>query len=83
MFKVKTDKVELRGISHKQGKTGNVYYIVNVELEDGTPIQLFCKDSSAFPQGLHKGDYVEVTINVSEYNNNYNLTVVNIEKVDK
>lgn len=51
---VVTEKVELRGITNKTTKNGNVYYMLNVEDVDGSPWQFYCPNSEVFPTGLKK-----------------------------
>lgn len=80
MVKVKSEKLELRGIANRQSKNGKVYYIVNVESLDGTPYGFYCPDASAFQQGLKKGDMVCVTFDVKIYNGNEQLLVNKVEK---
>lgn len=78
---VKTEVVELRGVANAQNKNGGVYYLINVEKEDGTPLQFFCKDASAFEGGLKKGDKVEVWCDQTEYKQQINQRVVKVHKV--
>lgn len=82
MLTVKSCPMELRGIAHKPRKnTGEVYYIVNAELVDGTAYSFYCPNATAFGAELKKGDEVEITFEVSIYNNRERLIVVKVEKV--
>ena len=78
MLKLKSEKLELRGIQDATSAKGNLYYTVFCESESGEPFRFFCKDSNAFAQGLKKGDSVYVTLSLNKYNN---LVVEKIEKV--
>lgn len=78
---VKTETVELRGVANAHNKNGEVYYLINVEKEDGTPLQFFCKDASAFEGGLKKGDKVQVCLDQTEYKQQINQRVVKVHKV--
>lgn len=83
MLIVKSNPVELRGIAHKPKKsTGEVYYIVNAELKDGTPCSFYCPDASAFGTDLKKGNIVEITFRVTYFNNRERLIVEKVEKVN-
>lgn len=81
MLVVKSCPLELRGIAHKNKKSGGIYYVVNVESADGTPHALYCPSSEPLPHGLAKGDMVTVTFEVSRYHNNERLVVLEVEKV--
>ena len=79
MLTLKTNKMELRGVQTQTSKKGNTYYIVYCEdTESVQPFKFFCKDFNALPQGLKKGDIVQVVV---EYNSFKELTVKKIEKV--
>ena len=80
MVKVKSEKLELRGIANRKSKTEKVYYIVNVESADGTPYGFYCGDAAAFQNGLAKGDMVFITFEVKLYNGSEQLVVVKVEK---
>lgn len=83
MLTVKSCPMELRGIAHKPRKnTGEVYYLVNAETEDGTAYSFYCPNASAFGAGLKKGDMVEITFEVSFYNNKERLIVTKVEAVN-
>lgn len=75
-------KLELRGIVNKTSKqTNNVYYIVYLETEQGEPFNFFCKDASAFQEGLKKGDMVNVKFGLSYFDDKPNLNITSIRKV--
>lgn len=80
MLVLKTKEMELRGItSQVSKKTNQPYYLVFVEdLESYEPFKFLCKDFNAMPQGLKKGDIVELTV---AYNNYKDLSVLKVEKV--
>ncbi len=79
MLTLKTNKMELRGVQTQVSKKGNSYYIVYCEDVDSCkPFQFFCKEFNALPQGLKKGDMVEITV---EYNSFKELSVVKVSKV--
>lgn len=83
MLTVKSNLMELRGIAYKPKKsTGEVYYLVNAETEDGTAYSFYCPNSTAFDAGLKKGDMVEITFEVSYYNNKERLIVSKVEAVN-
>lgn len=75
MLTVTSNVLELRGISNKTTKSGTVYYVVNTEAEDGTPFGFYCPDSSAFPNGLKKGDMVNVIFEVTYFDKKERLVV--------
>lgn len=77
MLKLKSEKLELRGVQNETSAKGNMYYIIFCESETGEPFRFFCKDVKAIPQGLKKGDNVYVTLALNKYNN---LVVDKIEK---
>lgn len=81
MLRVQSEPLELRGVAHKAAKSGNVYYVLNTETEDGSPCALYCPSSEALPQGLKKGDMVVVTFEVAHYQNSERLVVRKVEKV--
>lgn len=80
MLVLKTKEMELRGItSQVSQKTNQPYYLVFVEdLESYEPFKFLCRDFNAMPQGLKKGDIVELTV---AYNNYKDLSVLKVEKV--
>lgn len=80
MLTVTSNKLELRGVANKTSKNGTVYYVINTETEDGTPYGFYCKDSSAFPSGLKKGDTVNVVFEVSYYKGQERLVAVEVKK---
>lgn len=79
MFTVKSSPLELRGVANKSSRSGKVYYVLNVECEDGTPHALYCPTVNALPAGLKKGDMVTVCFNVTYYNGNERLVVTKVE----
>jgi len=81
MLTLKSTPLELRGIANRFKKDGNVFYLLNVENEEGTPHQLYCPNPDALPQGLKKGDLVEVVFHMKKYENNEYLVVHKVEKV--
>ena len=70
MLKLYSKPVELRGVAHKTTKAGKLYYVLNVESEDGSPHGLYCPDASVLPQGLKKGDMISVEFDVHYYGTN-------------
>lgn len=80
MLTLKTRPMELRGInSQVSKKTNQPYYLVYCEdVESFEPQKFLCKDFNALPQGLKKGDLVEVTVT---YNSYKDLNVLKVEKV--
>lgn len=74
--------VELRGIANKVTKSGNIYYNVNLEDADGTPVSLYAKNADGFALGLRKGDTVVATCEYSKYNQDERLICVGLEKVE-
>lgn len=81
MLTVKAEKLELRGVMNQtSAKTGKVYYILHTETSAGEPHQLFCPEASALPQGLKKGDLVNVTFDVQRYKQNERLVVAKVER---
>lgn len=81
MLTLKSNPLELRGVANRTKKDGNVYYILNVENEEGTPHALYCPNPNALPQGLRKGDNVVVEFHVKKYNGAEYLVVNKVEKV--
>ena len=68
MLMVKTlTPVELRGVSNKQTKKGETYYLLNVETADGLPYSVYCPTAEVLPQGLRKGDMIEIDFEVRKY----------------
>lgn len=82
MLKLKTDVLELRGISNQLSNKGNVYYILYVENFCGKPYNFYVPNSEAFPEGLKKGDNVIVTFDLSYYKGQERLSVSKVEKAD-
>lgn len=80
MLTVKSAPLELRGIANKSSRNGNQYYVLNVESADGSPHALYCPKYEALPQGLKKGDMVEVTFEVSYFKGNEKLVVCGVER---
>lgn len=72
-MKLSTENLELRGIKNMTSGKGNVYYMVNCEDNEGSPLQFYCRDSKAFPEGLKKGDKVRITL---DYSARYKTLVV-------
>lgn len=81
MLTLKSTPLELRGIANRFKKDGSIYYLLNVENDEGTPHQLYCPTPEAVPQGLKKGDKVVVLFHMKTYNNNDYLVVSKVEKV--
>lgn len=79
-MKVKTNSLELRGIANKQSSKG-VYYMVNLEEDDGTPVAFYARDASGFPAGLKKGDKVYALCEVVRFDRQERLVCVGLEKV--
>lgn len=82
MIQVKSEVLELRGIKNQESKNGKVYYIVNCESADGTPMAFYCPDASAFAEGLKKGSMVTITFDVSRYQGNDRLIVKAVENFE-
>lgn len=78
MLTVTAKNLELRGIANRAKKDGSVYYLVNVEDFEGTPYQFYCKDSSAFDDGLRRGSIVDVTFAYHKFGHNESLTVTHV-----
>ena len=81
MLTVKSEPLELRGVANRVKKTGELYYLLNVEDAEGTPHQLYCPDPDAVPQGLRKGENIVVTFHVKQYERTEYLVVNKVEKV--
>lgn len=81
MLTVIANKLELRGVVNKTSKNGTVYYVLNMEDAEGTPMQFYCPESNALPQTLRKGDKVNVTFEVKSYKGTDKLIVRKVEKV--
>lgn len=77
---LQSEILELRGVVNRQNKDGNVFYLVNCEEGDGSPIQFYVRNADVFPDGLRKGDNIVITFKFSEYNKEIRLSVVRIEK---
>lgn len=83
MLTVKSSPMELRGVAHRPKRNSDkVYYLVNAETEDGTAYSFYCPNPSSFGAGLKKGDMVEITFEVSYYNNKEQLIVSKVEAVN-
>lgn len=79
---LKSDVLELRCVVNRQSaKTGNIYYIVHCEQEDGSPIQFYVRNDNVFADGLHKGDKVVLSCSYVKYKDGERLSVVRIDKV--
>lgn len=83
MLTVKSSPLELRGIANKSSRNGNQYYVLNVESSDGSPHALYCPKFEALPQGLKKGEMVQVTFEVSYFKGNERLVVTAVERSAK
>ena len=81
MLTLKTDVMELRGISSQVSKkTQQPYYVVFCEdVSTCEPFKFVCRDFNALPQGLKKGDLVSVTVS---YNTYKDLNVLKIERAE-
>ena len=80
MLYLNAENLELRGVANKTSKTGNLYYVMNVETQDGEHHEFYCPDSNVFPNSLKKGDKINVSFEVSYYKGNPKLTVARVEK---
>lgn len=81
MFIVKSEPCELRGIANKQKKDGGTYYLLNTEVDDGTPMQFYCPSANCLPQGLKKGEKIIISFEVKKYNGVERLVVTSVHKV--
>lgn len=81
-MKVKSATLELRGISNKVSSKGTVFYMVNVEEDDGTALSFYCPKYDSLPQGLKKGDLVQLVFDYARFNQQERLTVSAVEKVE-
>ena len=81
MLQVKSNSLELRGIANKTSAKGTVYYTINTESSDGTPYAFYCPNANAFPDGLKKGDKVELTFDVSYFKGQEKLVVAAVRKM--
>lgn len=81
MLKMISHNLELRGIANRLRNDGSVYYLVNVEDCEGTPYQFYCKDSSAFPPALKRGDIVDIEFDYRKFDRNDNLIVSRVLSV--
>ena len=81
MLKVASEPLELRGVATNTTKNGKTYYVVNTEMEDGTPNKFYCPDFNALPQGLSKGDMVRLYFHVRRFGREERLEVCKVEKV--
>lgn len=80
-MKVQANSLELRGVANKVSKNGTLFYILNVEAEDGTPHALYCPKMESLPQGLKKGDLVNVVFDYVTFGRTERLVVSQVEKV--
>lgn len=80
MLTLKLSNVELRGIANKMSGQGNVYYILYVENNEGKPYNFYVPKSEAFPEGLQKGDIINVLFDLTYYKGNERLSVCKVEK---
>lgn len=83
MLTFTTTMVELRGISNQTNKKGEVYYLVNVEEADGTPYQFYTKDKTVFPDGLRKGDIVDLVFTYRMFNGDGILSLFKVVKPEQ
>jgi predicted alternative tryptophan synthase beta-subunit len=82
-MKVVSHPLELRGIANKVTQAGNVYYTVNLEEADGTPVALFAKNADGFAPGLRKGDTVVATCEYVKYDRQERIVCVALDKVEE
>ena len=75
--------VELRGIANKVTQSGNIYYTVNLEEADGTPVALYAKNAEGFAPGLRKGDAVVATCEYVKFDRQERLICVGLDKVEQ
>lgn len=80
MLSLTSKNLELRGIENKTSSKGNVYYVLYVENIDGKPYNFYVPDDEALPQGLKKGEIINVTFDLSYYKGNERLTVSKVER---
>lgn len=80
MLTLECKDLELRGIANKTSQNNKVYYILYVENVEGKPYNFYCPDASALPQGLKKGDTVNVSFDLSYYKGQERLTVSKVSK---
>ena len=81
MITLTAKNLELRGIAHRVNKeTGNLYYLLNVEDDEGTPYQFYAKDSSNFEQGLKKGDMVDISFVYLKFGKDERINVFSVRK---
>lgn len=78
-MKLNTEVLELRGLKNASSKKGNTYYILNCEdTQSGDPYQFYCPKADVFPEGMKKGDKVQITL---IYNKFKTLVVAGVKKV--
>lgn len=65
MLNLSAKKMEVRGLANEQSKKGNVYYILRCESVEGEPFQFFARSPEVFPQGLKKGDIVDLELTMN------------------
>lgn len=75
-----TERLELRGVKNVNTKDNTVYYLLNCEnIHNGEACQFYCRDINVIPQGLKKGDNIEIKV---DYNTKYkSLVVKEVKKV--
>lgn len=81
MFRLTSSSLELRGIENRKNKDGNVYYILYVETLEGKPYNFYVRDSNIFPDGLKKGDPVELVFDLFIYDGEHRLVLRELHKV--
>lgn len=81
MLKFKSYPLELRGIASKISSKDKLYYILNVESDDGSPHSLYCPSDECFPSGLKKGEMIYVTCEVIKFGKEDRLVVAKVERV--
>lgn len=81
MLTVKSSPVELRGIVNKTSQKGKVYQVVNTELPDGTPYQVYCFERGALPDGLKRGDKICLIFGLERWTTGDKVFLKKVEKV--
>lgn len=79
MIILQAKNLELRGIQNKESKSGNAFYLINCEDDNGNAYSFYCKDYNAIPQGLKKGEKVNIYFEYRTYQGKETITVVNVE----
>lgn len=66
MIRVKTEVLEVRGLSEKRSAKGNDYLMLYCEREDGEAVEFYCKEP---PKGdaVKKGDKVVLHCMINKY----------------